>query len=370
MIHVGNSASPDKTLDTTARVSRAEALLTARRRVPSGDDTVAAPKTSLVAEPTARGGLELAWLVLLPVRAPRGDWNVVVSARTGEVLEAYDSLTRVNGTALTYAPNPIQHDGQHALTRRRRRRLGGARRPPRQTFTLTDLNAGTNLLRGTLRRHRTRRGRRPRLQPAVQPRARRRTPTRTYNFTRSQDAFEETVAYAAITRVQRSYAALGFTRSSPGPDEDRSRTASRSTTRSTPRPTMRCTWATAASTTPRTPTSPSTSSATRPRPTSCPASGPGTADTEQRAMGEGFGDFLAAFTYLQDGNAAYQADAPVLRRGVGRGLLQPRQRPADPARGCLRWVDGTNESNGADIGTYARRRRTRSTTTGATGRRC
>ena len=68
----------------------------------------------LVAEPTARGrSLELAWHVVLPVRAPRGDWNVVVSARDGEVLTAYDALMRVDGSALTYAPNPVQHDRQH-----------------------------------------------------------------------------------------------------------------------------------------------------------------------------------------------------------------------------------------------------------------
>ena len=51
----------------------------------------------------------------LPVRAPRGDWNVVVSARSGEVLQAYDSLTRVDGTALTYSPNPVQQTGNTAL---------------------------------------------------------------------------------------------------------------------------------------------------------------------------------------------------------------------------------------------------------------
>ena len=91
-------------------MSRAEALLTARRRVPAGDDTVSPPTTSLVAEPTARG-LELAWLVTLPVRPPRGDWNVVVSARTGDVLEAYDAIMRIDGTALTYSPNPVQMTG-------------------------------------------------------------------------------------------------------------------------------------------------------------------------------------------------------------------------------------------------------------------
>ena len=38
-----------------------------------------------------------------------------------------------------------------------------------------------------------------------------------------------------------------------------------------------------------------------------PGFGPNGPDTEQRAMGEGFGDFLAAYIYLQDGNATYQS---------------------------------------------------------------
>jgi len=74
-------------------------------------------------------------------------------------------------------------------------------------------------------------------------------------------------------------------------------------------------------------------------------------DTEQRAMGEGFGDFLAAFTYLQDGNAAYQAG----RRFCVAEWDATSYRPvtvAVPDRGCLRWVDGKNESTGGDIGTY------------------
>jgi Zn-dependent metalloprotease len=109
---------------------------------------VATPTATLVAEPTARGGLEPAWLVVVPAREPRGDWTVVVSARSGDVLEAFDAITQVNGSALTYAPNPVQQTGNTDL-RDNADADSAALTAARATITLTDLNASTNLLRGT-----------------------------------------------------------------------------------------------------------------------------------------------------------------------------------------------------------------------------
>jgi Zn-dependent metalloprotease len=115
VIHVGNGAVAATKLDTDPDVGRAAALLTARRRVPSGFDLVSSPTVKLVAEPSARGALELAWLVFLPTRAPRADWNVVVSARSGDVLRAFDSIKQDTGSAQTYAPNPVQQSGNTGL---------------------------------------------------------------------------------------------------------------------------------------------------------------------------------------------------------------------------------------------------------------
>jgi hypothetical protein len=81
-----------------------------------------------------------------------------------------------------------------------------------------------------------------------------------------------------------------------------------------------------------------------------PGFGPGS-DTEQRAMGEGFGDFLATYTYLQTGDPTYQA----ARRFCVMEWDATSYNPvagADDGSGCLRWVDGTNESDGSDLGTY------------------
>ena len=88
----------------------------------------------------------------------------------------------------------------------------------------------------------------------------------------------------------------------------------------------------------------------RPRPSQVPGYGPGR-NTEQRAMGEGFGDFLAAYSHLADGNAGYQADR---RFCVGEwdAVSYNPASVANPGSGCLRWVDGTNERNGSDVGRY------------------
>ena len=85
--------------------------------------------------------------MLLPVRKPRGDWNVVVSARTGEVLQAYDSITRVDGSAATYSPNPVQMTGNTGLTPGAgpdEDADSAALTAARQSLALTDLNPGIN----------------------------------------------------------------------------------------------------------------------------------------------------------------------------------------------------------------------------------
>ena len=85
-------------------------------------------------------------------------------------------------------------------------------------------------------------------------------------------------------------------------------------------------------------------------------------------MGEGFGDFLAGMYYIDHGNATYQSTRRYCigdwdATGYNDGHRQ-QQRQRLP-----RWIDGTDEVTGADIGAYSRHARPRSTTTAATGRR-
>ncbi len=350
--HVANSAVAATALDTNARVSRAEALLTARRRVPSGFDLVSAPTTTLVAEPTARGGLTLAWLVVLPTRAPRGDWNVVVSARNGNVLKAFNAIKHVNGSALTYAPNPVQQTANTGLRDNAdsdQAILNSARVP----VTLTDLSPGSNRLVGTY------------VDTTLTDAADCNLPyapgqassaSRSYDFNRSQDPFEEAVAYAAITRVQHSYIDFGLPGIFDHPlainvhctGDDNSFYSS-----DDGRLHMGDGGVDDAEDADVTVHEFGHATQDAQVPGFGPGGGPlGDQPTEQGAMGEGFGDFLAAFTYLQDGNATYQAsrrfcvaewDATSYNEVVA----------GNSGSGCLRWTDGTNEVDGTDIGTYA-----------------
>jgi Fungalysin/Thermolysin Propeptide Motif len=341
---VGSSAVADTTLDTTPSLSSADALLTARRRVPSGFDLTRASRTALVAEPSARGALRLAWLVVLSTRAPRGDWNVVVSARSGDVLKAFNALKYDTGTALTYAPNPVQQTGDTDL-RDNSDADSTALTADRITVPLTDLDSGTPLLRGTFV-DTTQTDAADCDLPYTPGSAS--NAGRNYDLTRSQNGFEETVAYAAITRVRRSYADFGFSdffghpvainvhcivddNSFYSPGDKRLHMGDGGVDDAEDADVTVHEFGHAT------------------QDAQVPGFGEG---LEQGAIGEGFGDFLATYTYLQDGNAAYQA----ARRFCVMEWDATAYNPVDPSNsgsGCLRWVDGTNENDGSDIGTYS-----------------
>ena len=344
VLHVGSGATPERKLAAEPSVSRAAAILTARRRVPSGFDTVSALTARLVAEPRAGRSLELAWHVVLPVRAPRGDWNVVVSARDGEVLTAYDALMHVDGSALTYAPNPVQQTGNTGL-RDVADADTAALTAARQSTTLTDLNASTQLLRGSFVDTASNSVTGCDL-PYTPGQAS--SPSRIYEYTRSQDAFEETVAYAAVTRVQRDFVRFGFNSVFPGPVAiDVHCISDDNSFFSTADDALHMGDGGVDDGEDADVVVHELGHATQHA--QVPGYGPGST-TEQRAMGEGFGDFLATYTYMEDGDPAYQAARRFCVMEWDATAYDPVA-PGNPGSGCLRWVDGT-DGDGTDIGTY------------------
>ncbi len=52
-----------------------------------------------------------AWQVMLPARDPFGSWQVVLDARSGEVLALLDRILRVQGSGSVYVPNVVQSGG-------------------------------------------------------------------------------------------------------------------------------------------------------------------------------------------------------------------------------------------------------------------
>lgn len=73
---------------------------------------------------------------------------------------------------------------------------------------------------------------------------------------------------------------------------------------------------------------------------------------EQGAMGEGFGDFLAGMFYVDQGDATYQATRRYCIAEWDATAYNPFGAAGDGS-GCLRWIDGTDESDGSDIGVYS-----------------
>jgi hypothetical protein len=343
--HIANGAAPADEVDTGARIGRDEALLRARRRVPSGFDLVAPPTVRQIAEPRPGGKLELAWLVVLPVRAPRGDWNVIVSARTGDVLEAYDALDHFDstGSALTWFPNPVQALGDTSL-----RDTPGQNPLPetRSRVTFGDLTDPGNHLIGTYVDTSA-----PGIVGCTRPYdpGQAVSPTHTYDYARSDPRFEEALAYAEIDRVGTTMAAFGFPTLFPGPASIN----------------VHCVG------TDNSYFSPDDGGLHMGdggvddaedgdiivhelghllQNAQVPGFGPG-GDTEQRAIGEGFGDTLAAYMHLQDGDPTYQAQRRFCVMDWDATSSNPLT-ATNPGGGCARWVDGTNEADGSDIGTY------------------
>jgi len=73
---------------------------------------------------------------------------------------------------------------------------------------------------------------------------------------------------------------------------------------------------------------------------------------EQGAMGEGFGDFFAGMFYVDQGDAAYQATRRYCIAEWDATAYNPFVAAGDGS-GCLRWIDGTDQDGGSDIGRYS-----------------
>ncbi len=307
---------PEPDISTTPSVSAADSIAA------SGFDSATA---RLVIYPDATRPI-LAWHV---TRASTGnDLNAIVDARTGAVVRSWNAAVEVDAPGSVFDPNPIQTSGNTALTDATSNATLDAQQVP---VTLTNLTSAAAVS-----------------GDYVDPFFPSNVPPGTYSRSDLQSRFEVVNVYYSITEAQKKIQSLGFTdvREEPIPV------------------TINVTPADNSSYTPA---------------TEMLDFGSGGVDDaedaevvlheyghaiqddqvenfgsgdEQGAMGEGFGDFFAAMITLEKGNAGYQAarrycvadwDAATYNPVVGN----------DDGSGCLRWVDGTDEGTGADIGKYS-----------------
>lgn len=342
---INNHTLPDLAVDTSPAVAgpAADTLVLAHI---GGAQRLRQPLERTLVIYGEAGAPVLAWHVVAYLAAFEGDVHFMVSATTGDFLVQWDEMWNDSGTGLIYSPNAVQTSGDTAL-RDNNDLTSPVLNAARTQVTLTHLLSNTHQLAGSYVDV-TAPGVMSCTLPYVPGQAN--EPTRVYSYTRDLDPFEEATAYAAIDGVQTWFHALGFTNAN---------------NRAVPA-NVHCTSAEDSF----------YSSSDRAlhfgdggvddaedadiiiheyghsvQDNQVPGWGPGI-HTEQRAIGQGFGDFLAGMYYVDTGDPAYMA---TYRYCIGEwdATAYNPVTVGNPGSGCLRWINGRDEVAGGDLGMYS-----------------
>ena len=187
----------------TPRVSRRAAIVAATGEV-SPASLLAQRSASLAIAPGDGG--TLVWRVEVPSARPLGDFEVLVDAGSGTVLESRNLIRDYRtGHAKLYDPNPVvEHGGWSGLKSDHHDRNTPLLTSLRRRVALHDIRRGQHCLRG-------------RFAHALRGNGRKETCARRLRFTRIKRAngkFEALMAYYHVDRAQRYLRALGFKGSS------------------------------------------------------------------------------------------------------------------------------------------------------------
>ncbi len=408
---VANHTLPRLNVDVTPTFAADSALQLAKTRVAAADKLRAPAKQELViyAEGVAP---TLAWHVTLNTAAPLHDWHIMVSAKDGKVLATWDQIRTpkkrdmtpkadraddtpalpapklqeidkgrlqrlpplgvtapmttatptatpntpggtptpsTSGSALVYDPNPVQQTGDTSLrdnndatsptldADRVQRAINHLDPPVNGVYKLKGLYVDVTSTAVT--------GCSLPYQPG---RAQESTPV--FNYTRDDDRFEEANVYASIDGVQSWFQSLGITNANARvqpvnvhcisddnsfySDDDKAlHYGDGGVDDAEDDDVVIHEYGHAI------------------QDNQVPGWGPGR-DTEQRAMGEGFGDFLAIMAYSENGPPAYMANYKTCVMEWDATSYNPVE-AGNPGSGCLRWTNGRDEATGADIGRYS-----------------
>lgn len=140
----------------------------------------------------------LVWKVNVETRKPAGSWEILVSVPDGKVLQKVNRARFVDGVGMVFLPNPVNTSGNANLADDNDQD-SAALTNERVAVALKDLD-GSGFLQG------------PYCTTAptdMQPRAN--EPGLSYDYTRSDDRFEEVMCYYHIDAAQRHIQSLGFT---------------------------------------------------------------------------------------------------------------------------------------------------------------
>jgi len=182
----------------TLSAGEAEAVASAA----AGVQATRLPSSSeLVWYPRANGSTALAWKSLIYSAAPLGDFLSLVDAHEGKLLLQENRIAFDTGSGLTYLPNPQQTSGNTSLAD-----IGDATSAvldaERVSVTLLGLDPGVGTLRGEYADLVSLGG--GKAVPDADE------PSRVYNYDRSDPRFEQVVVYHSIDSIQRYFHSLGF----------------------------------------------------------------------------------------------------------------------------------------------------------------
>lgn len=329
---VRSTAVERPAISLTPELDAADAVTLARVAV-GGGPPLQPPIAELVVYPTDAQAV-LAWHVQVPTAEPLADWNAIVDAGDGTVLRAWNAAQRVDGSGLVFDPNPVQTSGNPSAFADGFD-LDAASDVERDSVTLTNLAAGNTLVGDYVTNF-----------PAVASEA-----TRIYNYSRADPAtqrFEETNVYYAITEAQKKIQALGFNDVNNRSIDVNVRATDQDNSFYFPT-TTGLFFGTGGVDDAEDAEVVLHEYGHAVQDNQVPGFGAG---DEQGAMGEGFGDFFAAMITLGKGDPAYQAARRYCVADWDATSYNEFANAGDGS-GCLRWIDGTDESTGSDLGPYS-----------------
>ncbi len=133
--------------------------------------------------------------VVVHTHEPFGAWETYIHAESGKLLKKRDLNRRASGTGSVFLPNPIVTQGSTAGLTDNRDADSAALTSQLKTVNLLGLD-GSGYLTGDY--------------VTVESRARAYAPNLQFNYTRSDDRFEDVMAYYHIDSLQRYIQSLGF----------------------------------------------------------------------------------------------------------------------------------------------------------------
>ena len=194
-------------------VIRKRAILTASRAELVARDAIeqstvnrqplrAATQSELVWFLHESGELQLAWNLMVYSAEPLGDFLTVIHAGTGELLFMENRMAFVSGGGYVYAPNPVQFHGNWTSISDGNDSTGTLLDSARESVILQGLDSNTGLLEGEFVSLIIRR-KDKKLPDADEA-------SRNYSYDRSDKRFEQVVVYHAVDSIQRYIHSLGF----------------------------------------------------------------------------------------------------------------------------------------------------------------